>query len=239
MRKHLRLGVGGLLLAAGATTVVWAGFDWVQDCMIDAGSLPATAQVVAAPGPVGSIRGCLGTGAAAGPEDFEDMYLINIVDPVVFSAQTLADETPFNPQLFLFDAGGLGLLANDDISDKDVQARLLPNSNDGTGVVINAPGLYLLAISGFDNDPLAPGGPIFNQADPVEISGPDGPGGAQPINAWNNAGMPPETGPYTIILSGVAGVPDPTGVPSYSTWSLAIMGVVVSAAAVVLLRRSV
>ena len=236
MRRLTQLAASGVLVAAAAATAsTMVGFDWVQDCGMDAGSFPGTAQAVTAPGPVGSISGCLGASVLDGPSDTEDMYLINIAEPDEFFAQTL-EMTPFNPQLFLFRADGRGLLANNNIQPGDQEAQLLPIANDGSGAQLDQPGLYLLAISASGNDPISDGGPIFNLADPAEISGPDGPGGGQQIVDWG-AQFDFAGGEYTIMLNGVVGVPSPAGVPAYSPLSIAIISVIVIGAAVVLLRR--
>ena len=54
--------------------------------------------------------------------------------------------------------------------------------------------------------PTSPGGPIFVFADPDEVSGPDGTGGGQAINDWQEpipASVGDVPGAYTIFLGGV------------------------------------
>jgi hypothetical protein len=80
-------------------------------------------------------------------------------------------------------------------------------ATDGSGAMVTEPGLYYLAITVSPRDPVSPMGVIFDIVDPNEVSGPDGPGGSQPISDWN---VPPQAAPmggvpgnYTILLGGV------------------------------------
>jgi hypothetical protein len=57
-------------------------------------------------------------------------------------------------------------------------------ATDGSGAIIESPGLYLLAITVSPQDPASDGGIIFFFEEPDEVSGPDGPGGTLPISAW-------------------------------------------------------
>ncbi|MHC5022619.1 MAG: hypothetical protein ACYTGG_01735 [Planctomycetota bacterium] len=87
-------------------------------------------------------------------------------------------------------------------------------SNDGTDIVITEPGLYLLAVTVSPRDPSSDPGAIFLFADPVEVSGPDGPGSDEIINSWQ--GTPPDggvaPGGYIIALTGVTfSSPPPPG----------------------------
>ncbi len=168
----------------------------------DAGSLPGDMQIVEGSGPLAEIAGST-SGA-----DLEDMYLILIDDPNSFEATTDSGVIPggmatFDTQLFLFDAdlGGLGVLANDDcfFGCPNNLSHIFSPATDGTNQNITHPGLYFLAITGFDNDPQSGGGPIFNQFQFNEVSGPDGPGGNQQVGGWSGAG---DFGDYVIALQG-------------------------------------
>jgi hypothetical protein len=154
----------------------------------DAGDLPATAQVV--PGN-DLIQGISGTIAVSGA----DMYRISICDQAHFGAATVGN-TDFDSQLFLFGPTGLGVTADDD----DPTLGTLQSRITSVNVVAN--GIYYLAISSFDHDPVSVGGEIFADAFAVE-HGPDGPGGASPITGWAGAGG--SSGPYGILVSGVCG----------------------------------
>ncbi|MHC4349791.1 MAG: hypothetical protein ACYS15_14830 [Planctomycetota bacterium] len=63
-------------------------------------------------------------------------------------------------------------------------STLRNEATDGSGAIIEEAGLYLLAITVSPQDPASDGGIIFFFGEPDEISGPDGPGGMQPIAAW-------------------------------------------------------
>ena len=221
----------GFVASALALTVVatsFAGPDWVEDG--DAGPAIQTAQPITnvVGGQVQRIIGTLAgapTPAGLSP-DFEDVYLINIIDPGTFFVSTAPEYggySDFQTSLWLFDADGFGLLANVYSPQSPVQppggaagailgSTLFNFSTDGTNIVITKPGLYYLAISGIPNHPLA-SGPTegqdifwFDQFD--EISGPDGPAGQEfPfIKHWWGEG---ESGSYTIVVEGVGEVPAP------------------------------
>lgn len=165
----------------------------------DAGDLPGTAQVTVGAGALTSIRGELISSVV-----YADMYLIEILDPAGFSATTVGTGgTMSESQLFLFDSTGMGVYANDDL----VGARAeLPPGDPNSPV---APGLYYLAISGFDFDPISAGGLIFPSYPYEPVYGPTGPGGGSPITAWANHGI--FVGTYEIALTGAgfAAVPAP------------------------------
>ncbi|MFO0828930.1 MAG: hypothetical protein U0572_12385 [Phycisphaerales bacterium] len=192
------------LLAAGvAAAPAWAGPTFEE--IPDAGSTPGTSQPVTGPsGGVGRIKGEL-NGTADSP-DFEDVYLINIVDPIGFSATVDPTGTNFDTQLWLFNVNGFGLLSNDNnpLAFPTIFSRVAPPATDGTGQIVPGPGLYLLAISSKENKPLSGAGPIFNDqsSNGTEVSGPDGVGASQPLQTWSHA---PGTvaGQYSINLTGV------------------------------------
>jgi hypothetical protein len=188
--------------ALSLARVAAGGPEWVEGgasgALGDAGSLPGTAQSVIGNGSLTTISGELeGTGLqAGGPVDFEDMYVIQIDGPTVFFASTLADDdgfAEFDTALWLFDIDGLGLLGNDFggtfqgaavPGDSSGDSRLGNASDDGTSIVINEPGLYLLVITRAPNVPQSGDGDIFMFDVFNEVSGPDGPGGSSPITQW-------------------------------------------------------
>jgi hypothetical protein len=185
-----------------------AGPEWEERIGGDAGSLPASAAPVGkiGGGPLDAIRGELtGLGLLGG--DFQDMYLIEIVDPAGFVAEVSFPSGPgFDTQLFLFQAQppliGFGLLGNDEVAGAAPgPSRLLPNADDGSGFQVVSPGLYLLAITGADSDPVSVGGEIFAMPPgATEISGADGPGAtAGPVSGWTADGA---VGAYRILVQG-------------------------------------
>lgn len=142
--------------------------------------------------------------------DFEDMYRIVIDRPGLFKAEAIPgpNDTDFDLQLFLFDANGVGVLAADnDASGVGNSVQLLDQSNDGSGAMIESPGTYFLAVAGSGYYPVAINpftgapAPIFGPSalPDGEISGPDGPGGANPIIGWQGT---PQVGRYRLIIDG-------------------------------------
>lgn len=136
-----------------------------------------------------------------------DVYAIFIANPAAFSA-TAVDGAGFDTQLFLF-RGPLGAaVAHDDDTPPGgiFQSTLTP-------LVPPIPGLYYLAISEFNRDPVAPGGLLIWANDPVNTErAPDGPGGAGPWTGWTGSGDG-DFGEYWITLTGCVSV-DPSGTQS-------------------------
>lgn len=216
-----------LLCFALAGSLAVAGPEWPEGG--DAGSLPGTAQPISSGG--GGMVTKI-TGELSGPPglpdtglgDYQDMYLIFICDPLAFMASTSPDNNGaanFNPSLWLFDFDGRGLLANLDIGPGDTHSTLTRESNDGTGAQLVNPGLYYLAITGSGSVPFSdPGNQlIFSFGFPGEVSGPDGPGGMNPITGWEEPG---EFGLYEIALQGVCFIVPAPG----SAWLIASVGLV-------------
>ena len=195
------LTAGALVLIAGASAV--AGPDWIERG--DAGSSVGTAQIPVRPDgatALNSISGTLtGPSDQRGVGDFEDMYIISISNPGTFSLTLI--NADFNPVFYLFNLTlanqAYGLLANDDANAQTNIPALTNAATDATGVVITAPGDYLLAITGKGDSPLSITGPIFNIASPDEISGPDGVGGYNPLLGWTGGG---EWGNYNFAIVG-------------------------------------
>ncbi len=196
MRIQVRsvVALSALTLASGR---VLAGPDWVEHN--DAGSNLGTAQQTLGVGMINSISGTLG-GSSLAP-DFEDMYLIRVLDPLTFSMSVVGAD--FDAQIFVFNvtlAGeAFGLLANDNTAAGNMPV-VTHLSTDGTGAKLGLAGVYAIAISGAGRVPISRTGPIFNFASPTEISGPDGPGGLNPHEDWTGIG---QTGGYTIHTTGV------------------------------------
>ena len=218
-RSMIRFTVASLALLAvgGMSQTAVAGPTWPEDPP-DAGSLPGTAQIPfpLGGGPLTMISGRLSgptpTPGLRGPGDFEDMYLIQVTDPLLFFASTDPADggfADFNTELFLFtgpdhpDGPGLGMFANDDNPGAlNNESRITGSVTDGSITPAFLPGLhYYLAVTGFVDTPTSGGLSIFDQALPTEISGPDGPGGFGVIDGWSKPG---EFGDYQIVLEGVS-----------------------------------
>ena len=159
----------------------------------------------------GAALGLITGATNANEQDFVDAYRIRITDPELFLATT--NGSGFDTMLYLFDMDGNGLLANDDSSGVVTQSTLVGSSDDGTGITIGV-GTYILAVTGFQMDPVDLLGqaifdiPIGNLS---EVSGPDGAGGGNPLDAWqdNTVLGGAATGSYSITLRGVSVVPTP------------------------------
>lgn len=195
------------LTALVVTAPVVAGPDWVE--VNDAGSIFETAQPVLGVGTPQRISGTLSAGR--GLQDLEDLYLIRIEQPTLFSFTML--ESSFDSQLYLFNvtlAGQLfGLLSNNDANISTTDAAIFQSlATDSTGAEVLLPGVYCLGITGAGRYPVSRNGAIFFQAAPTELSGPDGPGGINPLQGWAGSGG---GGAYDIELVGVGyfNVPSP------------------------------
>jgi hypothetical protein len=212
-----RLALASALATAGLAA---GGPVWCEDQHDDgdAGSTTPSAQRTQGSGKVECVEGSTCTAGPACP-DFEDMYLIHICDPEGFSAATVPEgcgSASFNTQLWLFQAApsdvllAFGRIANDDGPPPPgtLGSRIVPVPDDGSPA-LKEPGLYYLAISGFNDDPRSVNGLIFDVDLPTEVSGPDGPGGDDPLFGWV-FGQTPETGLYRIALTGAAFANYPT-----------------------------
>jgi hypothetical protein len=152
----------------------------------DAGDLPTTAQVCAGSGPVSRIVGGLSTGDV-------DMYAINICDVTAFSATTVGGSY-VDTQLFLFDALGRGVTHNDE------DPSGLYSQSTITGAFVPGPGVYYLAISEYDRDPVDSQERLLWLNEPFDTErAPDGAGAANPVDHWVGAD---NGGSYRIFLSG-------------------------------------
>jgi hypothetical protein len=182
----------------------------------DAGSTPSSAQTTTGQGVLMRVKGEVTGAAALVGVDLEDMYLIRICDPESFRASTFFAEggsADFDTRLWLFrfdpeaPANARGVVANDNRPGGPATLLSFINSAPSDGSPpLEDPGLYYLAISGTPRDPRSapgPAGEIFSLASMTEISGPDGPGGGDPIMGWQTVEPPAAFGAYEIALAGV------------------------------------
>ena len=163
----------------------------------DAGDLPATAQDLTGAG-VATINGTV-----ADANDI-DMYRVCVDGGGTFSASSVVG-TSVDTQLFLFDASGRGVYANDDLIDGVVQS-VLPA---GHSLTPQARGEYFLAVGAYNLDPQGADEPIFGPG--TGVVGPTGPGGGDPVSGWG--GRPGGPGPYTLTLTGSQCAPPPDTTP--------------------------
>lgn len=208
MRRVLELCAALAMLVVAGGSFALGGPAYTEPPS-DAGDRKSSAADASAFIGAGTISGTLsGTGMVLGLPDFEDMYVINIAAPGVWQASTSPAAgngrgfAEFDSVLWLFRfSDERGLLANDDAFPPPLAggSRLTAAATDGTPLIIDAPGLYLLAISPRGRVPVdANGTALFNFGSPTEISGPDG--SQLPLAGW--AGSPDAmlSGDYTIEI---------------------------------------
>ena len=179
-------------------------FTWTE--VDDAGELPGTAEITTGKGPLEFIDGFLES-----PTDV-DMYAIYITGSKSFSATTVGWTDGVDTQLTLFDSSGYGIYSNDNESN-DVLQSTLPER-------FLTPGLYYLAVSDYDWDPVSDEGYIFPSHYPFlnlrnEVEGPTDVGGGSPITGWDGLSSI-GGGSYTIALTGATSsvfAPKPSAMP--------------------------
>jgi hypothetical protein len=174
------------------------GWDETDNGGGDAGDLPATAQLVSAANaqacqtPVQRIRGRMDA-------DDVDMFVICITNPANFSASTVGT-TSWDTQLWLFRCNGRGVAHNDDNPDASTgdQSRI-----DNRANCLRQPGVYLLAISRYNRDPVGPNNqPIWSPTgNGRAVRCPDGAGASQPVVGWTGTTQTAPTR-YYIQLTG-------------------------------------
>ena len=238
--QHIRLSA----LAALALPLGLAGAASGQYAEVgDAPQYPA-AQPVVGSGPLSTISG--GTVAASTQgSDLVDTYRIRITDPAAFYATTASNFDPaasaaFDTRLFLFAGDGTPLLAQEDFAGSPNFQSLItgPDSFPGTvqpeaaGVTLTA-GEYILAVTGFDTDPLdADGDLLFGTPPFPSIAVPaEALHGANPnagaFDVWEHDLTPPraspETGGYVVALGGAAFVPEPTSLALFGVAGLGLL----------------
>jgi hypothetical protein len=203
-------------------------YTFTEDPANDAGDTLATADVVTAPGGNGSLTAIYGTlVSAANPGTDADLYQITITTPSTFSATTnnavtnsaFNDGDPLDTALFLFDASGDAIAANDDTNGATVTSTL-PVGNSLYATL--APGTYYVGISISGNEPENSNGQLlFAQSDDsTAIRGPEKANNINPatLTDFNLDNYDDEEGSYEIDLTGAAAVPEP------STWMLLAVG---------------
>ena len=189
MLALIAIGVLALVSVVATATETTAAGAWAEAG--DAGELPGTAQVPAGSGSLDAISGAITPAADA------DMYQVCLTGGGTFSATTGPPGShTFDTQLFLFDAAGNGVYANDDSLGIGL-GSLLPA---GHALTPATAGTYYLAVSAWDNDPVSAGGLIFPNTF-NDVDGPTGPGGALAISGWTVASGD-DPGEYTIALTG-------------------------------------
>jgi MYXO-CTERM domain-containing protein len=210
----------GLTLAALLAFTSLAAADiWTE--IGDAGDLPSTAQQTGFVDfrPLDEIRGTIDNRTDA------DMFVLYLPGGGTFSATTVGTPGTLNDtQLFLFDASGHGVYANDD-ANSSTRRSTLPADHPLTP---QAAGLYYLAIAPFGRVPVSQpsNDVIFPDFPTTGVFGPTGPGGANPISGWRGEAPPQEAmGTYTIRLTGALTVsPEPGALTLAGLGLLGVLG---------------
>jgi hypothetical protein len=192
------------------------------------GDLPGTAQDLT------GVNVTEITGTITDPNGV-DMFKINITDFADFSAMTIGSAFGIpDTDLFLFDASGLGVEANDDAGGNGIGFSLscLPSAGVSNpclsplpaGVGPTSDGIYFLAIGQSANFPLSTDGEIFTTLLSTDVVGPDlTMGGNSPVIGWDDGSFAsPDTDltGFDILLTGTA----PVSAPEPATWALIGMG---------------
>jgi hypothetical protein len=166
----------------------------------DAGDTLATAQIVSVPGGQ-SLTQINGSVSASGDAD---LYQIQICNFASFHATTVGGAT-MDTQLFLFNSTGHGVTSDDDDpGGAGLQSTL-------TSQFVTSNGIYYLAISSYDNDPIGAttGQAIWNDT-PFNVErAPDGPAAAEALGGFDHAAS--GSGTYSIFLQGTCFVPSTSG----------------------------
>ncbi len=167
----------------GASFIVRVPSQWeeIADGGGDAGDLPASAQIPTGTDPLTSIGGTIETGSDV------DMFSITICDVDSFNATTVGNGTAFDTMLWLFNADGTGVVANDD-SQSSLQSTL-------TNTFVAANGNYYLAIDRFFVRAIDETG-AFLWTTTAEAP----PSNPNPVAGWSGTGF--SGGDYQITLAG-------------------------------------
>ncbi|MDH0866803.1 DVUA0089 family protein [Mitsuaria sp. GD03876] len=211
-------------LALGAATSAQAVAVYVEGG--DAGETLLTAVTFGGPSsPVDAIQGTLDGGADA------DMFAVYLTAGTAFTATTTASGFPYNffdTVLYLFDAAGKGLIANDDDGNVGGSQSTLSN------YIPTVSGLYYLAVTGASYTPVSGGSAIF-----PSLLGQGGNVAANPgagaLTGWQS--VTSESGDYELVLTGaLSAAPAASDVPEPG--SLLLAGLALGAAGLIRRRRA-
>jgi hypothetical protein len=189
------------LALTALTATALAQVDWTEQG--DAGDLPETAQATGTDTstPLRTISGVLDANDV-------DMFAIYIADPSVFQAETNTITTDFDSQLWLFDVNGNGIVHDDD-SAGSLRSRIT-NANN----CIPGPGIYYIAISRWNRDPIdCDGNLIWTSASNACAAS-----GRSRVASWTGS---TSAGTYQIVLQGAFTAPlgaDPADCPPPDPW---------------------
>jgi hypothetical protein len=153
----------------------------------DAGNTIASAQITVGPGDLLAI-----TGTLAADTDV-DVYCFRIQDETVFSLSLINCVAATDPDLFMFDAAGIGVSHHDACA-----GGLVTLSN----AFVTGPGQYYVAITGDGGLAFTGASEIWLQASTGGERAPDGPGAAGPMTSMGGPTVVVNNAIYMMTLSG-------------------------------------
>lgn len=159
-----------------------------------------------------------------------DIYIITITNTTTFSA-VATSIAGIDTSLFLFNANGVPIIANDDQSNTNYQGAIPAGNSLLTTLTA---GRYYLAISLSGNEPVNLNNQLLFTVDQPTTNVRGIAAGLNPttFSSFDGATFVPEGGDYSIALTGAA-----TAVPEPSTWAALALGGVASASAFLRRRR--
>lgn len=189
-----------LLLGSAASAQSRPPVGAIWDELPDAGELLHTGQSPLGSGMLRQVRGELRGAALEFDPDWADAFRISITSPVDFLVSTVGGAA-FDTQLFLFDAAGLAVATNDDVSP-DIRQSAIGAVGPGRGTLVPS-GDYLLIVAAAGYVPVSAGGDRIWVAGLGPATAPNGPAWDLPLGGWtafDRGSM--QAGHYTIEVRG-------------------------------------
>ncbi len=146
-----------------------------------------------------------------------DIFKLQIVDPLHFSATTVNATTSMDTQLYLFDSTGHAVVGNDDASFFTLQSSIAAGSLALTSDV------YYLAVSLSGNNPINSSSQLLftpYTANTTVVLTPSASTSLTTLSGFDGGTYFSESGSYAINLTGVASIA--SAVPEVSATSLAL-----------------
>ena len=201
----------------------------------DAGDMLNTAQVTIAPlGPLTALTAITGTTTLTNQIGDGDMFQIAVTTSTTLTASTtafIAGANNFDTQIFLFNAAGLGVAANDDSASGGEQSSLSATVT---------PGLYYIAIEGSGRYPVDSTGKLIfpNYTDGTTDSTGTYAANTGALALAGYTGNTNEGGKYVLALTGAqfAAIGTPAAAPEPS--SLAAIATGMGGLMLILRRRT-
>jgi len=201
VRLITRGAIASMAVFVALLTVAPTARAQVWNELTDAGSLPATADHTVGTGALSIINGTLASDTDV------DMYCIRVTNPATFGA-FLTCTVLTNDDIWLFDAGGLGLARDRGCSGSQTRVG---------APFVSVTGVYYLAVSGNDASAQNAGSNLWQVGVPASgQAAPNGPAAGLAVGGW--AGGTANPSAYTIQLVGASFCDSavPTGAHSWS-----------------------